>query len=153
MLEPARTLKWNINIWNLKGTRLFQIARDYIMQISNDFDGYKTLHLTICDYYKKNGSRNLAFFANKTPDGDGECYIRFLMDRKHVIQCSILTDRGINLTAVLLAIGPHYFTATDFWSYENSRRFKIDASTESVIHNLRLMDEFLGYGQYLPRYD
>jgi hypothetical protein len=123
------------------------------MRLSNDFDGYKNLHLTICDYYKKNGDRHIAFFSNKTPGDGGECYIRFLMDRKHVVQCSILTDRGVNLTATLLAIGPHYFGPADFWSYENSRRFKIDASSESVIHNLRLMDEFFGYNQYLPRYD
>jgi hypothetical protein len=45
---------------------------------------------------------------------------------------------------VSLAIGPHYFAPADFWSYENSKRFKIEASTEAIEHNLKLLDEFFG---------
>lgn len=46
---------------------------------------------------------------------------------------------------VQLAIGPHYFSPADFWSYEASQRFTLEASMEGVIKNLRLLDEFLGY--------
>lgn len=123
------------------------------MRLNNDLDGYKHLHASICDYYKKNGDRHIAFFADKLPRDGGDLYIRFLMDRKHVLQLSIITDRGINLIGTALAIGPHYFSSADFWSYENYMGFEREASTESVIHNLRLMDEFFGYTQYLPRYD
>jgi filamentous hemagglutinin len=45
----------------------------------------------------------------------------------------------------LVSIGPRYFSPADFWSYEASQRFTLEASTEGVIRNLRLLDEFLGY--------
>jgi hypothetical protein len=115
------------------------------MQLKNDVDSVNVLDETIKSYYEKHGSRSaIRFLHSKKSDGDGFC-AHFLIARKNVIRYEIATDRGVWLGALSLAIGPHYFGPADFWSYEASERFKMDASTDSVIHNLALLDEYLGY--------
>lgn len=117
----------------------------FIVQLKNDLDGRNLLDETIYSYYRKNGNRHVSNFSHtEDPEWDGfDTY--FLIDRKHVIRYGISQDRGFWLGAVSLAIGPHYFGAADFWSYEDSQRFTLEATTEGVEKNLGLLDEFLGY--------
>ena len=115
------------------------------MQLKNDLDSKNLLDETIHDYYRKVGGR---FASNFLRSEDSTCVgyaTYFLIDRRHVIRYGISQDRGRWLGAVSLAIGPHYFGAADFWSYEASQRFTLEATTEGVIKNLSLLDEFLGY--------
>ncbi|MCP2087413.1 UNVERIFIED_ORG: hypothetical protein J2Y81_003430 [Paraburkholderia sediminicola] len=115
------------------------------MQLTSDIDSINLLDETVRDYYAKSGNRSaIRFLHRKGGEGDN-FFTHFLIDRKHVICYEIGTDRGMWLGAVSLAIGPHYFGPADFWSYEASERFKMDASTDAVIHNLALLDEFFGY--------
>jgi len=113
------------------------------VQLKNDFDSFKLLYETIYSYYKKSGDRFVTIFADNPPSEDGY-YVRFLVDRQRVIEYGVVQDRGSYLSGVSLAIGPHYFGPADFWSYEASERFKRDASTDAVVHNLALLDEFFG---------
>lgn len=114
------------------------------MQLKNDIGSVNLLDETIRGYYEKHGHRSAIRFLHSKGDDDSFC-TQFLIDRKHVIRYQIGTDRGVWLGALLLAIGPHYFGPADFWSYEASERFKMDASTDAVIHNLALLDEYFGY--------
>ena len=83
---------------------------------------------------------------SETEDKEWDAFdLHFLLDRKHVIKYGICGNRHSYTGGVGLAIGPHYFAPSDFWSYENSQRFKMAATTDAVEHNLRLLDEFLGY--------
>ncbi len=50
---------------------------------------------------------------------------------------------GKFLGGLSLAIGPHFFSPSEFWSFEAYERFDRSATTEAVAHNLRLLDEFL----------
>jgi len=59
-----------------------------------------------------------------------------------VIRYSIGVDREVYVGAVELGIGPHYFGPAAFWSYDDMERFSMEATTEAVIHNLKLLDEF-----------
>lgn len=112
------------------------------MQLKNDIASFRQLYEAVQKYYRVHGNRALTIFADKSP-GDGEkYYIRFLVDRKHIVEYAIVEDRGFNLSGVSLAIGPHYFGPADFWSYENSERFTLEASAEAVERNLKLLDEF-----------
>ena len=90
------------------------------------------------------------FFLPPSPKPGNSLEFCFLIDRKHIAKYSIGIDRDTYLGVLLLAIGPHYFSASQFWSYENSQRFTLEASTEGVEKNLRLLDEFLGYPSTLP---
>ena len=72
-------------------------------------------------------------------------YEHFLLDRKHVFRYGIGKDRRMMLGSLELGIGPHYFSAADFWDEANFKRFSMEASTEAIEHNLGLLDEFLGY--------
>ncbi|CAE6869313.1 hypothetical protein R69658_08051 [Paraburkholderia aspalathi] len=114
------------------------------MQLKNDVDGRNTLDDTVLNFYRTKPGRDARVFLHSENVEWGVLYSHFLIDRKHVIRCGIGFDRGIYLYGVELGIGPHYFGPPDFWSYENSERFKMEASTESITHSLRLLDEFWG---------
>ncbi len=121
------------------------------MQLKNNLEGRNLLDDTVRNYYRKAGNRSIKHFL--WSEDRGVLSSHFLLERRHVLKISIGEDRGAYLTDIQLGIGPHYFSPSDFWSYEDYRRFKIEADIWSIEFNLRLMDEFLGYTQYLPRYD
>jgi hypothetical protein len=115
------------------------------VQLKNDLEGRNLLDDTIFDFYRKNGDRHVKIFLHSTDESWGWSFTHFLIDRKHVIRYGFGRDRERMVGGLELGIGPHYFGAADFWSYENLQRFTIEASTEGVEHNLALLDEFLGY--------
>lgn len=116
------------------------------MQLKNEINSLDPLYNTVAEYYSDRGRRCLIFDAVLPGESvDSGFYIRFLLDRKHVLEYRMERERGFFLSVVSLAIGPHYFTPGDFWDYENSQRFNLDASTEAIEQNLKLLDEFL-YG-------
>ena len=110
------------------------------MQLKNDLESRNKLQDVILDYYKERGRSARYFLESK--DADGGLSLHFLVDRKRVIKYSIGLDRECWLGAVALGIGPHYFGPAAFWSYDNMKRFSMEATTEAVIHNLKLLDEF-----------
>lgn len=112
------------------------------MLLNNDLEGINLLDDTIHEYYKKSG-RYVAKFLKSENKESGSTYLHYIIDRKHVIRYEVGEDRGLVVGGVELGIGPHYFRAAYFWTYENSERFSIEVSTGSVIHNLSLLDEFL----------
>ena len=115
------------------------------MQLKNDLNGRNLLDDVIRSYFKESGGREAHRFLHSKNEEWGWHYTHYLISRKHVIRYGIGEDRGGCVGGVELAIGPHYFGPADFWSYEASQRFTLEASTEGVIKNLRLLDEFLGY--------
>ena len=115
------------------------------MHLKIDIDGCNLLDETIRRYYKINSNREVSNFLHSKDEEWGWLYTHYLVDRKVVMRYGIGEDRGMGVGGLQLAIGPHYFSPADFWSYENSQRFAIEASTEGVEKNLRLLDEFLGY--------
>ena len=111
------------------------------MQIKNDSDRCNVLREIIKEFYEP--KRPLSFCDYSGVDQNGDSKTTFLLDRKFVVQYSIGYDNGVLLGVVLLAIGPIFFTAADFWSYEDSRKFKLDVDVEAVHHNLAMLDVFL----------
>lgn len=116
------------------------------MQLRNDLESLNILDDKIHDFYKRYGDRHIRKFMSS--QNDGWFYMHYLVDRKHVIRFGVGQDRHVWLGSVALAIGPSYFGAADFWDYQNDERFKMEASTEAFEHNLKLLDEFLGYGGF-----
>ena len=108
-------------------------------------DGLNMLDDAIQEYYSKNGNRHIRKFKSSENKDWGWHYLHYLVDRRHVIRYGIGQDRNVWVGGLELAIGPSYFEAADFWSYANSERFTLEASTEGVERNLALLDEFLGY--------
>jgi hypothetical protein len=115
------------------------------MQLKNDMNSFDVLFNTITLFYNRDKGRRVLIFETKVPgeDIDAGYFVRYLLDSKHVVECRIANDRRKFLSIISLVIGPHYFTPADFWDYENSQRFSLDASTEAIEHNLTLLDEFL----------
>ena len=116
------------------------------MQLKNDMASLEILYNTASLFYAKKEGCKLLIFEQKAPDEYIEFgyYIRFLLDGKHVVEYRIANDRGFFLSILSLAIGPHYFPIIHLWDYENSQRLSLDASTDAIENNLKLLDEFLG---------
>ncbi|MEJ7805795.1 MAG: hypothetical protein WKG03_07740 [Telluria sp.] len=122
------------------------------MQLKNDLESRNLLDDAIYSFYKKYGNREVRNFLH-TKDGENDWdwhYTYFLIDRKHVIRYGYGQDRNFWVGGIELGIGLHYFSASAFWSYENSERFTMEASIEGVQYNLSLLDEFLGYKFHNP---
>lgn len=112
------------------------------MQLGNDLKSFQRLYEAVNSFYGRCAIRHWAIFEDLTPEQEDKYYVRFLVDRKHVVEYAVVTDRGFQLSGVSLAIGPRYFGPADFWSYENSKRFALEATTEAIEQNLHLLDEF-----------
>ncbi len=117
------------------------------MLLRNDKEGIILLDEVVVNYYRTRERSCIGFLHSENVEWN-ELYSHFLIDRKHVIRLSLVKDREIFLTAIELGIGPHYFTPSDFWSYENSQRFRISANDESIVINLKLLDEFFATQTY-----
>ncbi len=78
---------------------------------------------------------------------DGWMEMVFLIDRRHVIRIEVGNDPSPGgdrwVMGLALAIGPYFFGPADFWSYEQSGRFRHSSDTDDVLTNLKLVDEFL----------
>ena len=124
------------------------------MVLSNTRDDLEGLRNAIETNYEKRHRSISIIFLTPTPDIHNEGWFSwaFLIDRKYVIQYSIgPSDRGAGyLGGLSLAIGPHYFGPADFWSYENSERFRMGTDTFDIEQNLRLLDEFFGIAPASP---
>jgi hypothetical protein len=117
------------------------------VQLRNEIDSFDALFNTVTLFYNRDKGRRISIFETKVPDQDIDTgyFVRYLLDSEHVVEYRIANDRRTFLSILSLAIGPHYFPPADFWDYENSQRFSLDASTEAIEHNLKLLDEFLNY--------
>jgi hypothetical protein len=106
---------------------------------------FEGLFNTVTSFYRENGGRKIIVFEEQYPSEnlDSGYFVRYLLDRRHVVEYRITNDRDLFLSILSLAIGPHYFPPMDFWDYENSQRFSLEASTEAILYNLKLLDEFL----------
>ena len=109
------------------------------MLLENNFEGFQALYREVGNYYEK---RHCSIYECQAFNDGDHCFVRFLVDRFHVVQYSFRYDRGFLLSGVGLAIGPHFFGPADFWSYDNMRRFALEASTEAIRKNLELLDEY-----------
>ncbi len=112
------------------------------MLLKNDLERCNALREIIKSHY--GDERPISFHGYSGVNLAGDSETVFLLDRRHVIKYSMGYDRGGLLGAVAIAIGPIFFSAADFWSYEDSKRFKMEVDSEAVLHNLRMLDIFLG---------
>jgi hypothetical protein len=114
------------------------------LQLNNDLESFSLLITTIGSYYHTR-RRPLQVFFHQEPKGQDRYFIRFLIDRKHVVEYSIEYEAKVrgNIGGLRLGIGPEYFPPIVFWSEMESRRFSMAATTEAICDNLALLDEFL----------
>lgn len=115
------------------------------MLLKNDENNFSEPFNTFTAFYADTVAPKFLIFENQLPSEDSGAgyFVRYLLDRRHVFEYRVERDRGYFLSTLSLAISPHYFPSEDFWSYDNSQRFKLEASTEAIVHNLKLLDEFL----------
>jgi hypothetical protein len=112
------------------------------VRINCNNEGMQSLYNTVAMYYAAK-KQNAVIYEKNLPlkDEKSDIFVRFLVYRRHIVECRIGWDRSL-LAATSLAIGPGFFSPAEFWDYENSLRFTVEPTTEGVEKNLRLMDEF-----------
>lgn len=116
------------------------------MQIRNDAKSKQLLLDTVYDYYPGGLPKDVVHFKSSEDKEANGFSLYFLIKRKHIIQFHIIeNDRspGKFLGGLSMGIGAFFFSPADFWSFEAYERFDRSATTEAVIHNLRLFEEFL----------
>lgn len=122
------------------------------MQLRGDDASETALWKAINEYYSRFTKRAFAVFSGDSPISSNVISVNVLVDRIHVIRYIVSNDATPNCgrwtSGLQLARGPFFFGAADFWSYENYLRFDNSATTEAVVHNLKLMDEFFTIDGY-----
>lgn len=125
-------------------TSLSKYLGDSTVQLSLDFSGQKLLRSTIESFYKTNGARSAHILREEIDPEWGWYYLYFLVDQKHVVRYGYGNDRGVT-GGIELAIENRYLAPAEFWTPKDAERFTLEASTDGVEKNLRLLDEFLNY--------
>src|SRR5450830_365070 len=113
----------------------------FIVLLENDIGVVSDLFNTISSYYIANG-RVFVIFDNAQISDELSLgyYVRFLVDRRCVVEYKFERDRQMLIGTVSLGIGPAYFPPANFWDYENSKRFSLEASIEAINLNLAVLD-------------
>jgi hypothetical protein len=106
---------------------------EHIVQLKNDASSSLELNECVNAYFEKQ-NRSCKFLPPKI-SSEGEWYaLRFLIDRKHVIEYSIPID----------GVGPCFVFPIDLMNEEQAKdfNFSMDSTTEAVEHNLVLLDKY-----------
>jgi hypothetical protein len=111
------------------------------MQPNDRLEVRNDLQKSVQQFYN-NLNREVRYFLESENSEWGWTFLHFLVDKKHVIRYGFGVDRGVFTGGVEIGIGPHYFGPAAFWSYEDSTRFSSELDTQSVFHNLFLLDEY-----------
>jgi hypothetical protein len=77
---------------------------------------------------------------------DDEYHRDFFIDRKYFIRYSIPIDTRNFYAMVSLAIGPNYVPLKWLVSDETQSKLSMESTTEGVVHNLIMLDEYLAGG-------
>ncbi|MCW5223538.1 hypothetical protein D8B23_02550 [Verminephrobacter aporrectodeae subsp. tuberculatae] len=67
----------------------------------------------------------------------------YFVARKYFIKYSIPIDTKNCFAMLSFAIGPNYVPMTWLVTEENESKFRVDNTTEAVVHNLAMLDEYL----------
>ena len=114
------------------------------MRLESEIIDAHQLDGAIGKYYREK-SRFVEIFDVHLSENDANMFfVKFLLDRKHVIQYIISKDRGVWGASILLAIGPAYFRPAQFWSYDAMKMFSMETTVTALRKNLDAMDVFFG---------
>jgi hypothetical protein len=116
---------------------------EHIVQLKNDASSSLELNECVNAYFEKQ-NRSCKFLPPKI-SSEGEWYaLRFLIDRKHVIEYSIPIDRRNYFATLLVGVGPCFVFPIDLMNEEQAKdfNFSMDSTTEAVEHNLVLLDKY-----------
>ncbi|WP_265645314.1 hypothetical protein [Verminephrobacter aporrectodeae] len=120
------------------------------MELKNDPQSHAALDACIDKYYRDKGvpCRPYGEGIVKTSVIDGKVYEDeyeriYFVARKYFINYSIPIDTRNFFAMLSLAIGPNYVPMRWLVTEENKSKFSMDSTTEAVVHNLAMLDEYL----------
>jgi len=119
------------------------------MELRNDAPSRNEMRLCIERFYRdKNRS---CFGYGDTVHAsmiDGINYeetysMKYLVDKKNFIRYHIPIDTRNFYAYLCLGVGPEYVNMQNLVSEENQSKFSMESTTEAVVHNLAMLDEYL----------
>lgn len=119
------------------------------MQLKNDERSGNVIRDTLISYFEK---KKIDFRIIKNVLEDAEPWlprrrVYALIDRRHVIRCSVGKDPTPSgekwLSNIELAIGPFFFSPVDFLSHDKSKEFGMSADVDTIKQNIELLGEYL----------
>lgn len=121
------------------------------MELKNDEQSYAVLDACVDRYYSDRNLPCLPYGVRQTRSSNIDGVIReevclqtYFVARKHFIQYAIAIDTRNFYSMLSLAIGPHFVNMRWLVSEENESKFSMESTTEAVVHNLAMLDEYLG---------
>lgn len=69
--------------------------------------------------------------------------VKYIIDRKYFFRYHIPIDDRNFYAMLEFGIGPEYEEIRSLVSEENQSKFSMDSTTEAVVHNLKMLDEYL----------
>ena len=102
-------------------------------------DGLDLSNLLYGYYLARNRERHS--LGGEEKDGGYSSYL--LIDRKHVIEYFIATDRRNFHSGISLGIGPRYINMELLVNEESAEKFSWDNTTDALEQNLALLDDYL----------
>jgi len=120
------------------------------MELRNDSQSYAALNACIDRYYRSKGLPCLPIGEVKinTSEINGAIYENdyeqnYFVARKYFIKYSIPIDTRNFYAMLSLGVGPGYVPMKWLVSEENESKFSMESTTEAVVHNLKMLDEYL----------
>jgi len=120
------------------------------IRLVDDEESRNILQSTIEDYYRKLNRKCLGLggVVIHTNVIDGVVYketysVKYLIDAKHAF-CYHIPIENRNFYAYLaLGVGPEYIAIRYLVNKENEDKFSMESAVEGIIHNLKMLDEYL----------
>jgi hypothetical protein len=120
------------------------------MELKNNPESYAALNECIDLYYSARGLPCLPIGEIKinTSEINGVTYENdyvknYFVARKYFIQYGIAIDTRNFFSMLSLGIGPGYVPMRWLVTEENKSKFSMESTTEAVVHNLAMLDEYL----------
>jgi hypothetical protein len=136
------------NIWYQKGTALLKMG-EFGVELKNDAQSRNEMHLCIEQFYR---DRNRSCFGygdavhSSIVDGmncEETFSMKYLIDKKNFIRYHMPIDTRNFYAYLCLGIGPEYVNMRNLVNEENQSKFSMESTTEAVVHNLAMLDEYL----------
>lgn len=86
-------LSWSMSTLKLMEIHLFRKGHCFV-HLKNNTEGLSNLYKHITYYYEVNRDRLLLIFDHGHTEGYGRIYVRYLLDKKHVVEYSIFENEG-----------------------------------------------------------
>lgn len=119
------------------------------VELKNDVLSRNEMRLCIERYYRDRGRDCFGYgevVHTSLMDGitcEDTYSMKYLIDKKNLIRYHIPIDARNFYACLCLGVGPEYVNMRNLVSEKNQYKFSMESTTDAVVHNLAMLDEYL----------